>query len=603
MTNVIKILGIAPYEELNRSMNTVSKQFNDVQATIYTADLLEGKNLATKLFNDNYDVIISRGGTANLIRQSVSIPVIDVSISIYDILGAIRLAENYTNNFVIVGYASITEKAHLLCDILKYNIEIHTIKNDIEAAKILDSLAQKNYELILCDAITNRLAINKTLSTILITSGLESIKHAYEEATSIAKYLKQIKLEKNILEQGIINQNQKYLIFDEKFNTQFSNLETSLTQHVKKYLRLKKELKDENQFYFSVDNQFYNLQVTLFSVKNMNYYSCSIKDHTPISINSKLGISYQKKSEITDVFTSKLLFTQFIPETVKLEIQKSKNHYHAFLVSGETGTAKKNIAYQIFLNQKTHNNQLITINSKIIDEKTWKFLVNSANGPFVNDNNTILFENIDQLSLSDIERLILLIKNTNLLVKNNIIFTYNSNKSTDKSKYNSIITQLKCANIYAPSIKERKNELSIITTLLLNKLNIECNKEIMGFEPKAMEAFLAFDWPGNLNQLQTVIKELIISAPTHYISENHVFELLNKEQIIYNLSDKNLTTFSTDNPLQQFTLFDYSKQIILNILEQNEGNQTKTAAQLGISRTTLWRYLKADSLTKSSNKK
>ncbi|MBC9705090.1 MAG: helix-turn-helix domain-containing protein, partial [Lactobacillus sp.] len=41
-------------------------------------------------------------------------------------------------------------------------------------------------------------------------------------------------------------------------------------------------------------------------------------------------------------------------------------------------------------------------------------------------------------------------------------------------------------------------------------------------------------------------------------------------------------------------LFDYTKEIILHVLDQNEGNQTKTANQLGISRTTLWRYLKEE---------
>ena len=109
-------------------------------------------------------------------------------------------------------------------------------------------------------------------------------------------------------------------------------------------------------------------------------------------------------------------------------------------------------------------------------------------------------------------------------------------------------------------------------------MNIACNKEIMGFEPKALESFIAFDWPGNFDQLQYCIKELVVNARTHYITEHQVTELLNK------------------NPLHHPTLFDYTKEIILSVLEQNEGNQTKTANQLGISRTTLWRYLKEEQL-------
>ena len=76
-----KILGIAPYEELNHSMHMIGEQYPEVETTIFTADLVEGQNLAAKLYTDGYDAIISRGGTAKLIRKVVSLPVIDVSSS------------------------------------------------------------------------------------------------------------------------------------------------------------------------------------------------------------------------------------------------------------------------------------------------------------------------------------------------------------------------------------------------------------------------------------------------------------------------------------------------------------------------------------------
>ncbi|MGX7224546.1 helix-turn-helix domain-containing protein [Enterococcus malodoratus] len=64
--------------------------------------------------------------------------------------------------------------------------------------------------------------------------------------------------------------------------------------------------------------------------------------------------------------------------------------------------------------------------------------------------------------------------------------------------------------------------------------------------------------------------------------------------MIQNFSDSHLGSFTLQTKVEKPTLFDYSKEIILNVLEQNNGNQTKTAEQLGISRTTLWRYLKED---------
>ncbi|MDH6363677.1 transcriptional regulator with PAS, ATPase and Fis domain [Enterococcus sp. PF1-24] len=592
MKRPIKILGIAPYEELNHSMQRISEQYTDIESTIYTADLVEGQSLAEKLYSDGYDAIISRGGTAKLIRKVVPLPVIDVSLSIYDILSAIRLAENYTKNFTIVGYPSITEKAHLLCDILGYNITIYTINENISASEVLDSLSEKHYELILCDAITNHIAQLKSLNTILITSGFESIKNAYEDALSIVKHVNQAKLEKDVLEKGILSQNQEMLLFNKSYTIEFSNLTATFTQEIIKNLQTKRHLTGLHQYYSQLQNKFFTLDVRQYTVNHETHYSCFLTGHNVPVTTSRTDIYYQKKSEVADIFSKKLLFTQLIPESVKQTLKNAKEDYHSYLIFGERGTAKKNIAHQIYLDQTKNNNYLITINCKLVTDKLWKFLVNATNGPFVDVHNTIFFENIEQLSLAAITRLLSLIEMTNVLHHNRLLFTYDTTQSDDSAKLNQLVNQLHSAKIYASAIRERKNELNIITTLILNKMNIECNKDIMGFEPKALEAFLAFDWPGNFNQLQDCIKELLINASTHYISEHQVTELLYKERLIQNFSSMKVMNFTTKNILHQPTLFDYTKEIIINVLDQNGGNQTKTAQQLGISRTTLWRYLK-----------
>lgn len=592
MTQNINILGIAPYEELNISMTSVGKQFPNLNSDVYTADLKEGQELATKLYQTGYDAVISRGGTAKLIKETLNIPVIDVSISIYDILKAIRLTENYTDRFAIIGYPSITEKAHLLCDIMGYKIEIYTITEQMDVDQQLDELVSKNYELILCDAITNQLAMNKPLKTILITSGFESIKHAYEEAISSVNQIRKVQHNKALVEEAINSQNQQYIIFDQTFSILFSSVNETLETQAIHYLKTRKTLKSSNQFYTTFYDQLYNLNVERFQLDEFIYYSCLITQQPIPNLNNKLGVQYQKQSTIADIFSTKLIYKQFISEDVKQDIQQYVQHYHSYIVYGETGAAKKNIAYQIYLKQHTNHNYLITINCKLMNDKLWRSLVNSTNGPLVNQHNTILFENIEQLSIQELERLTSLIQVTNLLKTNSLIFTYDSKTSDNSAKLSILMNQFNSANIYAAPIRERKNELSIIATLILNKLNIECGKDVLGFDPSAFQVFLDYDWPGNFNQLQYAIKEFVINANSHYISANQVNDLINREEILNKVSIVEPLSFSSKNNAVQPTLFDYTQEIILNVLEQNDGNQTKTAQQLDISRTTLWRYLK-----------
>ena len=104
----IRILGIAPYEGMKTTMQKLAAGREDLELDVYTGNLNEGVEIAKQYFNTNYDVIISRGGTAELIEATTSIPVVEISLSVYDMLRALKLAENYSDRYAIVGSVSYT---------------------------------------------------------------------------------------------------------------------------------------------------------------------------------------------------------------------------------------------------------------------------------------------------------------------------------------------------------------------------------------------------------------------------------------------------------------------------------------------------------------
>ena len=591
--NVMKqlnFLGIAPYEELANSLTIVGEQFENISIDVFTGDLEEGQEIAQSLFHQNYDAIISRGGTANLIQQSVSIPVIDVSISVYDILGAIKLANNYTEDFVIIGYPSITETAYLLCNILQYNIRIITISETSNTESILETLKSEGCKMILCDAVTNKLAIKKSIDTILITSGIKSIKHAINQAISIVKDYRFFREQNSILTEYFSKQSTQAIIFNNNLDIEISNLDNELSLSIKCYLESRKDLSNDKIFYHSFKNTIYNIKTKEVRVNEDYYYFCEIKKGNPSILTSNFGIQFLNYDDINKMVSEKMLFTSFIQEKSQELMDKLTAHYNAIMIFGETGTAKTSLAYSLFLKQKKNNNNLITINSKLVNDKTWKYLVNATNGPFVEKGNTFLFRDINHMSLENLEKLLTIINSAKLLQRNNLLFTYTSGEEENSEIFDRIMTQLDCSSIYSPSLKERQSELSGIITLLLNKINIECHCEVMGLEPNAMEELYKYNWPRNFNQLEKVIKKLVINCSGYYISEHQVIEILNYEE------NSVLSNFpSSGNVIDNNkTLFDYEQDIIKAVLNNNNNNQSKTAKQLGISRTTLWRFLKMD---------
>ena len=150
-----RVLGIAPYEGMRSLMVHLAQNMEDIELTAFVGDLEPGAAIAQRYTADEFDVILSRGGTAELIRQKTRLPVIDIELSVYDILRSIRLAQSGNNRYAIVGFPAITRNASFLCEVLRYQIDLYTIHDEDEARAALQKLAQEGCSMVLCDMITN----------------------------------------------------------------------------------------------------------------------------------------------------------------------------------------------------------------------------------------------------------------------------------------------------------------------------------------------------------------------------------------------------------------------------------------------------------------
>lgn len=92
----------------------------------------KGAVLAKEHYQD-FDFIISRANTADLIKKSVPITVLDIGIGYYDILRCLKIAEATHTKFALLGHLSLTEAAKTLCSLLKIEIPVFSIADTAEA--------------------------------------------------------------------------------------------------------------------------------------------------------------------------------------------------------------------------------------------------------------------------------------------------------------------------------------------------------------------------------------------------------------------------------------------------------------------------------------
>lgn len=592
-TSKIKVLGIAPYEAMKTAMHKVADERSDIDLDVYTADLYNGVELVNHNLQNNYDVIISRGGTAELLGKTTNIPVIEISLSVYDILRAIKLTENYSNSYAIVGFPSITESAHILCTLLQYKIDIVTVHSEDEVKSTLNHLKQNGYHMVVGDMITHTTARDLGLNTILITSGTESIISAFNQAVKISTVYAQLKKENIFLKDIIARDGKHTVVFSSEGEVYFSTWNDKNSEML--YEMLKAEI---SQDISSASSKiFHNLNGTLFSIEghtiiynNENYFVFYITaSKVPIS-TIKHGIKFSTKREAEEHFFNSFYSISGSMGGLQDSINQISPSSLPVMITGEQGTGKEQIARTIYIHSSFKSNPLVTIDCELLNNKGLEYLINHSSSPLNDIDNTIYFKSIEALSKEQSQQLLSFIADVNLSKRNRLIFSCSSDlNALIPSTAQEFVKRLSCLTICLSPLRERVMEIPSLSSIYLGSLNVELGKQLIGFEPRAMELLQQYHWPQNYTQFKRLLNELAVITTTPYITSISVSNLLDKERTTmgsnYTAVD-NGSLLNLNRPLDEIT-----QDIIIQVLNQKHGNQAATAKQLGISRTTLWRYL------------
>ena len=139
--------------------------------------------------------------------------------------------------------------------------------------------------------------------------------------------------------------------------------------------------------------------------------------------------------------------------------------------------------------------------------------------------------------------------------------------------------RLNVVNLHLPPLRERGDDIAILAKFLLNKYAAEFGAPVKGFTPKALEAMHGYDWPGNVRQLENRIKKAIVLADKTLIGAEDLDLGGDQQRAIV--------------PLTQ-AREDFTRKYILEVLERNGGNRTRTARDLGVDPRTVFRYLERE---------
>ncbi|MFS4454712.1 sigma-54-dependent transcriptional regulator [Maribacter sp. 2304DJ31-5] len=272
------------------------------------------------------------------------------------------------------------------------------------------------------------------------------------------------------------------------------------------------------------------------------------------------------------------------------------------LVTGENGTGKEVIARELHRLSSRKDEVFIAVDMGSISESLFESeLFGHVKGAFTDakenragkfeaaNGGTLFLDEIGNLSLQMQAKLLSVIQNRTVVrvgsnkaipIAIRLICATNCNLNQmvlDGLFREDLLYRINTIDIQVPPLREREGDILILADFYLNKFINKYGKQGLKMNQAAQEKLIAYTWPGNIRELLHTMERAVI------LSEGNVLK-----PIDFLLEAKN--SIAREN--HPCTLEEMELLMITNALDQNEGNYSAAAEQLGISRQTLYNKLK-----------
>ncbi|MDK2919244.1 MAG: hypothetical protein PWQ37_1977 [Candidatus Petromonas sp.] len=624
-----KIALIAPYEGLKAIADQVIDE-KTLNITTKIGDMHFGVIEAQKAKEQGKKVVISRGGTAKLIKENVDIPVVEIKVTGYDLLRVLNKYKDVKKNIAVVGYDNVVSGAKVISDILGFDIKYFPVLEESEVEKNIEIAHKFGMDIIIGDTIAVRTAKEKEMEYELIRSGKEAILNSIEEAKKLYEAI-EVEREKNqrdrilldFLNEGVIavNKDGKIITYNpmaEKiFGLPRENVINRKASDVIPNTRIHEVLKNGKAELGDIQNTSNAViatnRVPIILEDEVKGVVVTFQDITKIQevekkIRQKLS---QKGLTAKKTFDNIIGDSKIMKKAIKMAKEFAKSD-STILITGESGTGKEVFAQAIHNYSNRKNGPFVAINcaaipGNLLESELFGYVEGAFTGARkegkkglfeLAHRGTIFLDEISEMDIQVQARILRVIQEMEVMrigddkiipIDVRIIAATNKNllnEVKNKRFRSDLYYRLNVLNIYIPPLRDRADDIEIIANYLIRKLSRKYNKKINKLSRRVVDILKNYKWPGNIRELENFIEKLVL------IGETEVFKQESINLVFHELqSDIKKKQVEEINYLEG-TLEEIERKIIKKVLEEENYNKTKTAERLGITRVTLNNKLK-----------
>ena len=622
----MKITIVTPHESIFNTAHEVlkSKKFDRQEDfEVVMGDLEAGLEQAVLAAQRGADAIISRGGTATLIARHLAVPVVEIQVTAFDILQSLQCIDGICGTVGVVFTRRFLFECEKLGALIGVPIREYMIEDETNPQAVIDQALQDGVTTFLGDSYSANRLLQRGLRAYPIESSTDAIVKAINEAVTLVN-VRRREQEKAELFRTIIDFSAEGIVAIDGAGcvTIFNPVAEQIFQlaypdAVGRYIG---DLIPDDKLRTSLAGE----QGDHEDVKHIGDRTYAIK-RIPIKVNGEIVGAIANLQDVTQLqrfeqvvrqklnskgLTAKFQLEQVIGSSPARQAAKERVRQYAttdttVLITGESGTGKERMAHSIHNLSSRRQGPFVAVNCAALPENLLESeLFGYEDGAFTGakkggkpglfelaHGGSIFLDEIGEIPLPLQARMLRVLQEKETMrlggdkiipIDVRIVAATNQElmKLVEKKEFRAdLYYRLDVLRLPIPPLRERPEDIPELVRHFLKKYS----NKIVAVAEDAMRLLQKYPWRGNIRELENVIKRLVLLVKKQVIEAQDVRQELGDES----LQAQGEPSHNGDG------LDAWQRQKIEQILLEERYNYTQAAKRLGVSRTTLWRKLKA----------
>ena len=620
---------LMPYPELKDVADAVIGQYPRI--TPVTVEYVLTSHIAARakaLEDKGCELIIARGLQARLVRAAVLIPVIEMRAStqelgslVAELKHMLHVPDGTVPMLGIIGFFNMFHSTERLGELLGVELRVYTVTSIDQYAELAIRAHQDGCLGVIGGEVVGRCAEELGMAFCFLKMGEESMREALESASLLGYSIDLLKLNNAEMSAMLDNTFSAIMQVGEsgvvrRANRAFYHL---LGKEPDAVIGRKAEEVIEDFPSAELDAALHDGRETDASLVSLGRRN-ALMSVTPVRVEDKIEgaiLTFQESKRITEMdsrlrqerakrgFVAHYSFDQMFAESVEFQrvlaqLKRLSRYPSAVLLAGEPGTGKGILAQCIHNESLQRGGPFVTVDCSIwhpddLDEKlfgrftghkdTDRSVVELARG------GTLYLRQVELLSIETQYKLLQLAQgqykgndaSLSVPIDVKLIISTEANlreKMLSGQFRKDLYYALSALRVEIPPLRNRREDILGWFEASLNDWSKKLARQVR--LTADAKAFLAdYDWPGNLDQMDSLCRRLVLLAEKRTVDEATLRAHLQAMD-----SEPAPTVEESQMPMNP------KAAALLDLLNRCHGNRDKAAAELGISKTTLWRRMK-----------